>query len=199
MREKEQSSRSRLRREDDEIQEQALDFVRNFVNGEDSAAMTDHLDFAIGLQRVFDLILAKLEAPAAQTTRSGAAGAGGSPRPKSILLCCLHILNHISAASSRHRQLLIAQKALLRALVPHYSHTEPGIRVACVWVVINLTWIEGQSDRADAVRRAQELRAMGIEDKVRVLTADPELDVRERTKTALLQINELLNDTARHR
>ena len=199
MREKEQNTHARSRQEDYEVQEQALDFIRNFVNGEDAAAMTDHLDFAIGLQRIFDLLHAKLEVAQTRSSQQGLRSAPWSSTPTSIITSCVHILNHISAASSRHKQLLIAQKSLLRAWMPHFTNPDFHIRVACVWTVINLTWIEGQSDRIDAVRRAHELRSIGIEEKVRALSADRELDVRERTKMAVRQLDELLNDSGRHR
>ena len=195
------SSRERERRSnnDEEVQEQALDFVRNLINGEDAASMIDHLNAAIGVQRIFELLEAKL--------------IGGHPRalsqsrqyppagwvPKSVVHSTVHIMNQISAASSRHKQLLIAQKPLLRAWLPHFGHPDSGIRAMSVWTVINLTWVEDQGDREDARRRAHELRTMGIVDKVRTLSGDLHLDVKERTKTAVRQLDELLAEGGRGR
>lgn len=198
LRENEQNPQVQAQQEDCDIREQALDFIRNLINGpEESAAMIDHLNAAIGLQRIFELVHAKLEAPvttpkpsALRTTpQVTARSLEHGPR---IILSAIHIINHISAASSRHKQLLIAQRSLLKAWLPHFSSLERQIRVISVWTVINLTWVEDQSDREDARRRAQELRAVGIEDKVRQLANDGELDVRERTKTAIRQLDELL-------
>ena len=196
LREKEQNVHLQARREDFEIQEQALDFVRNFINGEEAANMVDNLNAAIGVQRIFEILEAKLVGghPRTQSQSSSA-----DAIPRAVVLAATHVITQISAASARHRQLLIAQKPLLRAWLPHFGHPYQKIRVMCVWGVINLTWTEDQSDRDDARRRAHELRAIGIEDKVRALAGDHDLDTRERTKTAIRQLDELLAETARPR
>ena len=61
----------------------------------------------------------------------------------------------------------------------------------CVWGVNSLTWIEDERDRNDARSRVQELRITGIEAAVRGLANDGDLDVRERVKTAVRQIDAL--------
>ncbi|GAM82614.1 hypothetical protein ANO11243_005960 [Dothideomycetidae sp. 11243] len=205
LRERENNPALQTRQDDIDIQEQALDLVRNLMNGDDATAMIDHLNAAISLQRLFELLLSKLEAAppslsrsaSSNGQRSSAAPLGrvepASTTPDTLVHSAAHILTHISAASSRHKQLLIAQKPLLRAWLPHFSHPDPQIRVICVWTVINLTWVEDQSDREDARRRAMELRVVGVEDKIKQLQGDPDLDVRERCKVAVRQLDELLS------
>ncbi|KAF2155879.1 ARM repeat-containing protein [Myriangium duriaei CBS 260.36] len=209
LREREANPALQSREEDIQVQEQALDFVRNLMNGDDAPGMIDHLNSAISFGRLFELLHAKLEppppAPSRSTLTSGLRASSGSQTqssatssctsatPETIVNSAVHIMTHISAASSRHKQVLIAQKPLLRALLPHFNHPDPRIRTICVWTVINLTWVEDQSDRDDARRRALELRTVGVEEKVRQLQGDSDLDVRERCKVAVRQLEELLS------
>ena len=205
LRESEQNPAVQAQQDDNDIQEQALDFVRNLINGDDGTNMIDHLNAVIGSQRLFDLLLAKLEPTSPPRSGSNLSAQRTSPQqtrsqyqhPR-IINATIHVLNHIAAASPRHKQLLTAQKALLKAWVPHFTSHDRGIRVISAWTVINLTWVDDQSERDDARGRAQELRVLGIEDKIKSLANDPELDVRERVKTAIRQFEDLL-DAARHR
>lgn len=203
LRERENNPVLQSRQESIDVQEQALDFLRNLINSEDAPAMIDHINGVVTIQRIFEIILAKLEPPPPSGSRTSMSSGvkNGTPSqipagtPDTIVHSSIHILTHISAASTRHRQLLIAQKPLLRAWMPHFDHRDPQIRVICIWVVINLTWVEDQSDREGARRRATELRNLGVEDKIRALQNDPEVDVRERCKVAMRQLEDLLSPT----
>ena len=109
-----------------------------------------------------------------------------------LLLTTVFILVHIAAGTPRHRSILISEQTLLRSVLPLFSHTDRRLRVACVWLVSNLTWVDNASDTPAARIRALELRALGFEERLRVAASDPELDVRERAKTALDQCAKLL-------
>lgn len=109
-----------------------------------------------------------------------------------LLLTTIFILVHIAAGTPRHRSILIGEQALLRSVLPFFSHPDRRIRVACVWFVSNLTWVDNASDTPAARIRALELRALGFEERLRVAASDPDLDVRERAKTALDQCAKLL-------
>lgn len=189
------------------IQEQALDFIRNLINGDDNVPMIDHLNTIIGPNRIFDMLYNKLKptvAPAAPmhgfsfTQRQMSLpnqAQSTSPtvqQPPELIRAALGVLIHLAAGSTKHRQQLVAQKQLLTAWLPYFNHTDRQIRVSSVWGVINLTWAETVSDRDDARRRAMELRSIGIEDKVRSLANDQDLDTRERVKTALRHVDDLL-------
>ncbi|KAI9836268.1 MAG: hypothetical protein M1819_001605 [Sarea resinae] len=113
------------------------------------------------------------------------------PRPEIVIAVC-YILVHIAAGHPRHRTLLIGQRPLLSLLVPLFNHVNRHIRSCCAWIVINLTWVDDASDELNCKQRAVELRSLGIEGRLRSLEHDPELDVRERTKTALHQLGALL-------
>ncbi|KAK0901277.1 hypothetical protein LTR91_019070 [Friedmanniomyces endolithicus] len=176
------------------VQEQALDFIRNLLNGEDCSSMFDHLLQLIGGARIFDVLTEKL-VPVGIDPATGNGSATSSTRPiygpSALIVSTVNILTHIANALPRHKQLLIAQKPLLKAWLPHFSHPDRMVRVACVWAVNSLTWIDDESDRRDARQRAQELRACGIEGAVRRLLGDEDLDVRERARTGVRQFEQL--------
>ncbi|KAK0353076.1 hypothetical protein LTR59_015258 [Friedmanniomyces endolithicus] len=176
------------------VQEQALDFIRNLLNGEDCASMFDHLLQLIAGARIFEVLTEKL-VPVAIDPATGSGGATTSTRPiygpSALIISTVNILTHIANALPRHKQLLIAQKPLLKAWLPHFNHPDRKVRVACVWAVNSLTWIDDESDRRDARQRAQELRACGIEGAVRRLLGDEDLDVRERARTGVRQFEQL--------
>lgn len=203
----------RARQDDILIQEQALDFIRNLINGDDNMPMIDHLNNIIGASRIFDMLYNKLKPAAASatqmhgfgfaqqhraTSKSNFTSAAPCWQPQELVRAALGVLIHLAAGSSKHRQQLVAQKQLLTAWLPHFGHQDRQVRVSCVWGVINLTWPETAADREDARRRAMELREIGIEERVRSLEKDPDLDVRERVKTAVRQIDDLLGE-GRHR
>ncbi|KAK5136460.1 hypothetical protein LTR08_003105 [Meristemomyces frigidus] len=190
VREIEQNPALRAKRDDTNIQEQALDFVRNLLNGDDCAVMVDHLLNQIGSVKMFAVLTEKLK-PLPDSARL----TGGSGRPVynsvEILISTIHIINHFANGLPRHKQMVIAQRAFLNAWLPHFSSTDRRVRVISVWAVSTLTWIEDDNDRREARQRAMELRAVGIESAVRSMINDPDLDVKERVKTAVRQLDVL--------
>jgi len=104
----------------------------------------------------------------------------------------LYIIVHIAAGLPRHRQMLISQSELLKLVVPLFKHSHNDVRSSCIWLVINLTWTDDQSDKLHCKSRAHELQKLGVCQKLAELESDPEMDIRERTKSAMLQMRELL-------
>ena len=201
---------AQARRDDIAVQEQGLDFIRNLICGEGSSEMIDYIFRELGQDKVFDLLASKLRPKTvdafARDRRSGIGGASGSgstqagggsvkhipPQPE-IVISVLYILIHIAAGEPRHRQLLVSQTELLKLIIPLFSHPSSDIRGCCAWVVINLTWMDDQNDKLHARSRAYELRKLGVVERLEVLEKPDEiLDVRERAKTALHQLGELL-------
>jgi len=91
---------------------------------------------------------------------------------------------NISTGSEQHKQSVVKRRNILELVIDLMSHRSVLIRVATVWVVINLTWPD--LDASNGVHeRVMELRDLGAESKLQSLTMDQELDVRERVKTAL--------------
>ncbi|KAK4550858.1 hypothetical protein LTR36_000438 [Oleoguttula mirabilis] len=191
VREMEQNLALQAKRDDVAVQEQALDFVRNLLTGDDCAYMTDHLLTQIGSVKIFDMLTAKL-LPLANSLRLTGSMSRQVYNPIEIVLSTVHIINHFANALPRHKQLLIAQKSLLQAWLPHFGHVDRKVRVMSVWAINSLTWIEDDSDRKEARQRALELRAVGIEGVVKGMANDPDLDVKERVKTAVRQFDLLI-------
>lgn len=159
--------------DDHAIREQALDFVRNLIAGDGNQEMVDYMMQEVGQERLFDLLVNLLS--------------GDSD----VTLSTLYILCNLAAGTPRHRQILVSQGNLMKLVAPLFQHDRAEIRSACVWLVINLTWAEDNDDRLNCKARAYELRKMGLTERLDTLADDLDLDVRERTKTAMHQLTEL--------
>ena len=111
---------------------------------------------------------------------------------REIILAVLYILVHIAACSPRHRQTLMAQTSLLPLLIPFFSHQDKEIRRQCVWLVINLTFCDDEREKPHCRTRAIEMRRLGVMAKLEELSRDSDLDVKERTRTAMENMSVLL-------
>ena len=152
-RRREQDPSLQAKRDDVAIQEQALDFVRNLLNGPDDCAfMLDHVLEQFGASKFFELLNAKF-APLPTAQRQ--AGSRPMYQPTELILSAVNVLTHVANGSAKQKQLLIAQKQLLQNFLPHFAHADRRVRVMCVWVVNSLTWIEEERDRSDARLRAR--------------------------------------------
>ncbi|KAL8664163.1 MAG: hypothetical protein Q9202_003241 [Teloschistes flavicans] len=175
------------------VQKQGLDFIRNLICGSDSKEMIDCLFEELGQDKVFEILVSKLRPRLINAfnrdRRSTDSGVRQIQPQTDIVISVCYIIVHLTAGLSRHRQLLISQPELLKLIVPLFQHSNREVRVCCAWIVINLTWMDDQSDHANCKERARELIKLGIYEKLQMLEADPELDVRERTKTAMHQLS----------
>ena len=111
---------------------------------------------------------------------------------REIILAVLYILVHIAACSPRHRQTLMAQSSLLPLVIPFFSHQDKEIRRQSVWLVINLTFCDDDREKPQCRTRALEMRRLGFLAKLEELSRDSDLDVKERTKTAVENMSALL-------
>ncbi|CAK7209301.1 hypothetical protein SBRCBS47491_000397 [Sporothrix bragantina] len=122
-------------------------------------------------------------------TGSGATGSRLQPPRAKIIEAVVFILVHISASVPRHRQVVIAQTELLKALVGHFSSRDKGVRLALCHLVTNLTWEDGSADSQLAAARATGLKRLGVLAQLEAMQfEDPELDVRELAKMAVHQM-----------
>ncbi|RFU26130.1 hypothetical protein B7463_g10212, partial [Scytalidium lignicola] len=188
----------KARKDDIAVQEQGLDFIRNLIGGAGQggtsgpAEMIDFLFNTLGQDRVFQILTNKLRPrPVNPFSRRGAAGAEMRilPPQSEIITAVGYILVHMAASEPRHRQLIIAQTELLKLLVPQFNHQNIEVRLALCWLVTNLTWMDDANDGPACAARAHELRKLGFLTKLEMLEQeDPELNVRERAKSALWQM-----------
>jgi armadillo repeat-containing protein 8 len=188
----------KARRDDVAVQEQGLDFIRNLICGQGSTEMIDILFSGLGEDRVFDILASKLRPKVVNAygrgKRNSAAPEARVIHPQGeIVVAVCFIIVHIAASKPQHRQLLISQTELLKLLASLSNHPNKNVRTAVAWSVINLTWVDDEADQMSCRKRAMELRKLGFLNKLESMEQDPELDVRERCKTALYQMKTILH------
>lgn len=179
------------------IQKEGIDFLRNFISGDDASEMIDHLLMELGQDNLFDLLATRLRPKILNAfDREGRSSDHGvrhiQPAQELIVSACCTLV-HIAAGQSRHRQLLISQTELLKLVLPFFSHPSQEVRCCCAWIAINLTWADDHLDRPNAKLRAHELQRLGFLEKITAMEKDDSLDCRERAKTARVQIKDLFN------
>ncbi|KAF0444540.1 ARM repeat-containing protein [Gigaspora margarita] len=113
-------------------------------------------------------------------------------------LCCswseeiikqiLFVINNIATGNENHKKTIMSRTNILTHIKNYMSHQNPDIRVAAVWCLINLTWMEDKHSSSQL--RVRELRQFGFEDIVKNMANDENLDVREKVKMALVQFSQ---------
>lgn len=180
------------------IQREGLEFIRNLTCGEQSPDMIDHLFRELGPDKVFEMLATKLRPRILNAfTRDRRSSENGIRQIQShteILISTCFIVVHLASGNPRHRQLLVSQTDLMRLLLPLFSHSCREIRVCLCWIIINLTWVEDNADKANAKSRARELAKLGFAEKLDALEKDESLDCRERAKNARDQMKQLLHE-----
>ncbi|CUS15388.1 unnamed protein product [Tuber aestivum] len=174
----------RRKKEDIALQEQGLDFLRNWICGKDRNLMIDHLFESVGKDRVFDILEDKLKHK--RYVKRGEL-ISESP-PGEIVTSVVYILVHLATGSLPHKKALIQRVDLLRALSALWNHRLAHVRSGLAWVVINLTWHEEHEDIEEVQTRARELIRLGFDKSLESMSQDSELDIRERVKTARHQL-----------
>ncbi|KAH0541875.1 hypothetical protein FGG08_003680 [Glutinoglossum americanum] len=188
----------KARRDDVAVQEQGLDFIRNLICGQGSTEMIDILFSGLGEDRVFDILASKLRPKVVNAYGRGKRNSPAAeprvihPQGEIVVAVCF-IIVHIAASKPQHRQLLISQTELLKLLASLSEHLNKNVRAAVAWSVINLTWVDDEADQMSCRKRAIELRKLGFLARLEKMEQDPELDVRERCKTALYQMKTILH------
>jgi hypothetical protein len=198
LRDAESNPASKARKDDIAVQEQGLDFIRNLIGGAGAGgtkATTEMIDFlfnALGQDRVFDILASKLRSKIIHPSdRRGAPKERIIVPPQSEIIAAVgYILVHMAASVPRHRQLVIAQTDLLKLLVPQFNHASIEVRLALCWLITNLTWMDDANDAQACCQRANELKSLGFVAKLETLEKDPELNIRERAKSALWQLKQ---------
>ncbi|KAL9614090.1 MAG: hypothetical protein Q9167_001375 [Letrouitia subvulpina] len=182
--------------DDSAVQKEGLDFIRNLICGQDATEMIDYVFQELGQDKMFDILMSILRPKLMHAFSRGSKFAEHptrqlQPQPEIVIAAC-YILVHIAAGLPRHRQLLISQSELLKTILPLFNHTHREVRGCCVWIVINLIWVDDQSDQQSCKSRARELMKLGFYEKLEALKSDEALDVKERTRTAISQMSSLI-------
>ncbi|KAI7878465.1 ARM repeat-containing protein [Lichtheimia hyalospora FSU 10163] len=166
------------------IQEQALEIVRNLVCGQQEDV--EHVIDGIGKDDLLDVLESKLQV----TSNMGLEGEDSNTMA-SILEPALYIITNMSSSYEEPRKLLMSRPNIVNSVASHLSHSAPNIRVAAVWCIINWTWITCDDDEDALAERVNRLRALGVEQQLRVMEKDSSRDVRDRVRTALDQMTAL--------
>lgn len=183
----EQSTQSR--QDDIAVQEQTFDLLRNIICGAGANEMLDYLFKEIGQDELLDAVADKLRARMIQLPHRRDSSTRSIHVPNEILIAASALVIHIAAGLPRHRQVLMSHNELLRSLTNYFNHSHRDVRANCLWVVINLIYEEDQSDHEGCRERANRLKALGITDRLVSLQDDSDLDIKERTKTAMHLLN----------
>jgi hypothetical protein len=222
LRNAEQNIGVRARRDDIRIQHHALDFVRNMIAEPNAQGpeLVDKVLGTIGSEKFFEILVSKLKPKASNASGFGATagkrptlttpgGTTGNSATQNyidqsqynhpdVLQSAIFTLVHIANGKPYHRHLILCQQGLLSAMIPLYTHPDPKIRVACIWMASNILWVENSNDDSPAQERAKILRAAGIEEKCREATRDVDLDTRERAKSVVDCFAKLLDSGGKY-
>lgn len=179
------------------IQKEGLEFIRNLICGDQPQDMIEHLFREIGQDKVFEMLTSKLRPRILNVfSRDRRIAESGvrqiQPHPEILISACYTIV-HIASSHPKHRQLLMSQTELWKLLLPLFNHTSREIRVCLCWIIINVTWVEDNTDEQNAILRARELQSLGFMEKLDALEKDEILDCRERAKNACDQMRRLLH------
>jgi hypothetical protein len=213
MKNSEESATLKSKRDDVRIQHHVLDLLRNMLLDSTSspAEIVDSVLNSFGSSRFLDILLSKLRPKSGSAASSIPPArfpslAGGftesDARPayidasayqhEDILICTMYILVHIANGKPLHRQIIVSHPGLLQALNPLFFYPASRIRVACVWLVHNILWVEDIPDTHGAKHRAGELRAAGIEQRIVEASEDADLDTKERAKGVLESFGKMI-------
>jgi hypothetical protein len=205
VRESELSPVKRARNDDLAIQEQGLHMIRNLIGrprsgqspdtANETSEMIDFLLQEFESAEFFNILTSKLRAKVYRPFNHRPMLTGRDTRvfhPQAkLVVAVLYILSHIAASIPRHQQMIIAQTDLMKLLAQQANSKDREVRVALCHVIINLTYKDDDSEAQACALRALELRKLGFSSKMEALTkGDGDLDVRERAKTAVYQMEQ---------
>ncbi|KAL4899996.1 hypothetical protein BDW74DRAFT_104771 [Aspergillus multicolor] len=183
---------TQARQDDIAAQEQTFDLLRNVICGSGASEMIEYLFQQLGQNLLLDTLADKLRPRSLQLPhRRESPNHRALQVPTEILVAVTFVIIHLAASLPQYRQLIVSHRDLVRFLMSYFNHSHRDVRANCVWVVINLTYEDDIHDREGCRKRALELRSIGVIDRLTTLEHDPDLDVRERTKTALHLVNSL--------
>lgn len=191
----------KVRDDDLAIQEQGLNFLRNLLghvdsvtdSAKDHAEMIEHLFTVLDSSRFFQILHDKLRPkylhPFSRRHSSNGQHESRMLYPQArIVTAVVYILVHMAASIPKYRQILTSQDKLLADLARHFSSKDKDVRVALCYLLGNLTCPDDE-DESQSRERAGELKRLGLLGKLEVLESeDPDLNVRERAKAAIWQI-----------
>ncbi|ODV90106.1 hypothetical protein CANCADRAFT_101212 [Tortispora caseinolytica NRRL Y-17796] len=200
-----------------DIQEQALNLIRNFVcRGKEEV---DFLYTQIGADRLLDIVCSKLlalievegleidleriadiddDVSMDDCTRMVDQERGGDYARvvSDTAVAATYICVHILATGLEHRDKIAHNLRLMKMVHALLKSNYEEVRRACLWLIINLTWIESHTDN-DYIQKCVDITdsiaRLGLRARLEECMHDTQLDVRERAKTALFQLDTIFD------
>jgi armadillo repeat-containing protein 8 len=170
-----------------------LDLLRNLFCGENASEVVDFTLGQMNRTDFFDILRKRITGKKVYgATRKELTE---SPPPTGIVSKVLYIVVHIAACASRWRKILAGETSLLKVILGFHNHAEREVRAQICWLAINLMFVDDTSDIASCKQRAVELSKHGYRERIGRLENDPDLDVRERAKTAMHLFGTLIDGT----
>lgn len=166
--------------QDLEIQAELLALIRNLTTGQDAESIINHLMEEIGQVDFMQMLVDRL--------RSYSVGRRTSSKIHSLpatLEHTLYILVHMAAANRKYRNMIVDDTMLVRYYSELFDHSQPSIRLACLWLTLNLIYPQAEPfDQAQ--RRGQELLKHGAKlHAIRIMQNDAVMDLKERAVTVV--------------
>ena len=156
---------------EEDIQLHAISLVRNLASGPQ-----EHVDLV--LQHKDGAVLRNLVCKLAPSAKLGS-------HCDELRQEALFAVVNIAAGREEHKK-SVMNSGIMHAVVYYMSDQSTGLRTAAVWVVINLIWADGESEPGPGlVERANVLKDMGVCRQLDGMVDDSNLDVKDRTDTAL--------------
>ena len=107
-----------------------------------------------------------------------------SARKAAIKVETLYAIVNMATGTDAHKD-LIMESGVMQSVFHHLSDQDTEVRVAAVWILINLCWLEDPVKTKPVQARMRRLAELGFVRKLRLMTSDPYLDVKDRVSTAL--------------
>lgn len=152
------------------LAEQAGEIVRNLGCGRPENV--DVLVKAVGATTLVDVLVHNL--------------ASGTEQ---LVIPAVYALVNIAAGSEQQQaEIIMRRPKILQWLHTHLSNRWAEVRLGAVWTLINLTWLDDDSRGQERRARVAALQSLGFQQKLQEMADDSSLDVRERVRTALAQM-----------
>ena len=179
------------------IQTQVLELVVNLICGDGADEVVEYIFKEFNQRELFAILAQRLK----PRPTSHSSTAHGNKRemskttspPTEIIKSVLAIIIHIAAATPRYRTIIISQTEIMKLILGTFGHANREVRRHAIWIIINLMYHDDSQDKLECRRRAKELEKLGFVEKVMSLKDDMDVDVKERTKTALSLFADLLH------
>ncbi|KAL9616174.1 MAG: hypothetical protein Q9160_008927 [Pyrenula sp. 1 TL-2023] len=184
------------------LQEQTIDLLRNMLCGSATPSVVEYVwnemnnDFF--LEMLTDRlrprnIPPKFRSNDSNSSRKDSLTSGKIVQPRAeIVLAVTYLLIHIAAGEAKYRRMLASHHELLKLTSALCEHPSAYVRINIIWMTSNLLYQDHQVSFTEARDRARLLESLQFRSRMRSLQDDTNLDCRERVKTALSLMDDLL-------